>query len=167
MATAYLGVAAAVGIPAFIKYIRRAKASEAIDQLDKIAKGATVYYTTPTIARDGTKLPCRFPDSVKTTPPAGTCCKSKDGRCPASVDDWNHETWSQLSFQVNDAHFFSYKFSSSGEGANARFTATAYGDLDCDGVFSTFERYGFGEGTRSGECTMDMPVATYKENETE
>jgi hypothetical protein len=53
---------------------------------------------------------------------------------------WSDHTWSALSFQINDEHYFVYSFDSSGTLTAANFTATANGDLDCDGTFSTFQR---------------------------
>ena len=56
----------------------------------------------------------------------------------------------------------------SGTGADAKFTVAAYADLDCDGVYSTFERYGYGDETATrGECSMKGSSAFYKDNETE
>ena len=49
----------------------------------------------------------------------------------------------------------------------AKFTASAYADLDCDGVFSTFERYGYGDSSVPGGCAMKGSSATYRNNETE
>ena len=43
---------------------------------------------------------------------------------------------------MSDPHYYSYEYVSEGTGTSARFTARAVGDLDCDGVLSTFERVG-------------------------
>jgi hypothetical protein len=57
-------------------------------------------------------------------------------------DDWADATWQALSFRIEDAHRFRYEYVSEGTGPEARFAARAVGDLDCDGVYSTFERTG-------------------------
>ena len=164
---AMVGVLSAVAVPAFIKYQRRAKTTEAIDQLDKIYKGASYYYTAPRVSREGTKLPCQFPASVKATP-AGSPCDHPDNKYPGSPSAWTAPTWSALNFQMNDAHYFRYEFTSSGTLGAAQFTAAAYGDLDCDGVWSTFERHGYGDPSASNaECSMKGSSAFYKNNETE
>ena len=69
---------------------------------------------------------------------------------------------------MNDRHYFAYEFDSSGTLSDARMTATAYGDLDCDGVWSTFQKLAFGDpqATRS-ECSIRGAAAFYVENETE
>ncbi len=41
---------------------------------------------------------------------------------------------------IGDPQRYAYEFVSSGTGTAAAFTARAHGDLDGDGVFSTFER---------------------------
>ena len=75
-------------------------------------------------------------------------------------------------FQMNDQHYFTYAFDSNGKTlSEARFTASAYADLDCDGVFSTFQRMGYGDPSANmAECEL-LPLkgsaAFYVENETE
>lgn len=173
---AILGILAVVAVPAFIKYMRRAKTTEAIDQLDKIYKGAAFYYTAPKVAKTGSKLPCQFPTDQGVTPSQATCCgglggpdADADERCDSAPETWTNEaTWSALSFQMNDQHFFTYGYDQEGVLTNAIMTASAYGDLDCDSTQSTFQRLGYGDpqATRS-ECAMRGSAAFYVENETE
>ena len=172
---AILAILAVVAVPAFIKYMRRAKTTEAIDELDKIYKGAAVYYTTPKITNTGSKLPCQFPADQGVTPIEATCCSSQGGpdtdaddRCDGNPATWDDPTWSALSFQMNDQHYFSYAFDSDGTLKDAKFTATAYADLDCDTIQSTFQRLGFGDpGATNAECALQGSAAFYVENETE
>jgi len=172
---AILAILAVVAVPAFIKYMRRAKTTEAIDELDKIYKGAAVYYTTPKIDKAGTKLPCQFPANQTVTPVEATCCATfggpdgdSDDRCDGEPTIWSQPTWSALSFQMNDQHYFVYAFSSQGTLSNASFTATAHADLDCDAVQSTFQRLGFGDPqATNAECALQGSAAFYVENETE
>ena len=177
VAVAVAAVMSVVAVPAFIKYMRRAKTTEAIDYLDRIYKAASVYYTTPRVqAGTGMRLPCQFPATQKLTPaPVGgkhPCCgpqdADKDDRCDVDMSAWTTATWSALNFQMNDQHYFAYEYESSGTGAAAKFTARAYADLDCDGVFSTFERSGYGDPSASmAECSMKGSSAFYKNLETE
>jgi len=175
---AILGILAVVAVPAFIKYMRRAKTTEAIDELDKMYKGAAYYYTAPHVAITGSKLPCSFPEDQGVTPVGATCCGSlsvtndadQDERCDSNPDLWTTPTWAALSFQMNDQHYFTYQFDEldGGSLSLARFTASAYADLDCDQVQSTFQRLGYGDpkATRS-ECALRGSAAFYVENETE
>jgi prepilin-type N-terminal cleavage/methylation domain-containing protein len=181
---AILAILAVVAVPAFIKYMRRAKTTEAIDQLDKVYKGAAFYYTAPHVSKNGLKLPCQFPVSVGQTPIAGgsLCCgfdADKDSRCDintTSIAKWNNTTWSALSFEMRDQHYFVYSFNvvqtKTSEGdvpdPNAKFTATANADLDCDSTTSTFQRMGFADLTAStGECALRGSSAFFVDKETE
>lgn len=38
-----------------------------------------------------------------------------------------------------EPHHYQYKYTSSGRGEHSRFTAKARGELDCDGMYSSFE----------------------------
>lgn len=120
-------------------YAAKAKTTEAQLELDKIMKSAAMYYETPHVSRDGMMLPCQFPESVDWTP-AGDPCKGEGKRFPASADAWSAATWSALVFMLQEPHYYRYKVESSGELGAAKLTAYAAGDLDCDGVWSTFTR---------------------------
>ena len=91
-----------------------------------------------------------------------------DNRCDVDTTQWTTPTWSALNFQMNNQHYFGYSYESSGVGAAARFTASAYADLDCDGVLSTFARFGYGDTPDSdGYCSMKSSSAFYKDKELE
>lgn len=173
---AILAILAVVAVPAFIKYMRRAKTTEAIDELDKIYKGAAVYYTTPKITQEGVKLECQVPANQGVTPLEGTCCASLGGpdhdadeRCDATTAYWDEETWSAVSFQITDQHYFCYSFNQNGQTLSATiFTAQANADLDCDNIQSTFQRMGFGDPhANKAECSLQGSAAFYVEQETE
>ena len=130
---AILAILAVVAVPAFIKYMRRAKTTEAIDQLDKVYKGASVYYSTPHVLDTGQKVPCQFPANQGVTPVEGTCCSTgglggpdnnQDDRCDTNPAVWDEAVWSSLSFQMNDEHYFVYAFDSEGTLKEANFRAT-------------------------------------------
>lgn len=173
---AILAILAVVAVPAFIKYMRRAKTTEAIDELDKIYKGAAVYYASPKINKAGSKLECQFPDNQGVTPVEATCCASLGGpdndadeRCDQTTQYWDTDTWSSVSFQITDQHYFTYSFIQNNQTlSDAQFTAQANADLDCDTIQSTFQRLGFGDpGATKAECSLQGSSAFYVENETE
>ncbi len=147
------GIAAAVAIPAFMKYIKKSKMSEARQFIKKISDGARAF------AMDGGTR--SFPKvSTPMTPPAGSCCKGGTKKCTPDAAIWNHPTWAELKFSVDDQHYYSYQYEVAPDGK--KYTARAIGDLDCDGEYSTFEVY--------GELTDDGPIASpnvYRENELE
>lgn len=59
---------------------------------------------------------------------------------------WDIVPWAELEFESIDPHLFHYQYDSSGDGDLSQFTASAFGDLDCDGHFSTFVFFGDIEG---------------------
>lgn len=148
---AVIAVLAAVAIPAFIKYARRAKTVEAVDHLDKLYKGASIYFTTSRVDRVGDAAPCAFPATVKDTPSTSAC--DSGGTYKPNPGIWDHQTWRALAFDIRDPHRFRYAFESTGTGDTAVFTARAHADLDCDGVWSTFERVGRGSQDTDG-CSV-------------
>lgn len=138
---AIIGVLSAIAIPAFMKYIYKARSSEARQHLEKISAGARVYFLDERYAGGSiVPLPRQFPETVATTP-AFDCCMS-GGKCAPENDQWDNDTWIALHFAVVDPHYYRYEFLSSGTSSTSTFTAHAYGNLDCDATDSTFEIQG-------------------------
>jgi len=135
---ASVGVLAAVAIPAFVKYQRRAKTTEPLMNLRKLYDGAVMYYTEEYATRTGELLPHSFPQSAGPTPPSTACRGGDSVEHSSTRETWRAPTWSSLGFSIVGPHRYRYEFISDGRG----FTARATGDLDCDGVLSTFERVG-------------------------
>ncbi len=138
---AILGILAAVAIPAMMKYLRRARTTEAIDKLAYLYRFSATYFTserTAGAAYNAASLPRQFPQSAGLTPstvPPGVRYIDPPGT-------WDAPTWQALAFHISDPHAFSYQYESAGTGVSAGFTARANGDLDGDGSYSTFERSG-------------------------
>ena len=60
--------------------------------------------------------------------------------CQPDENLWNHPSWVALDMFMINPHYYSYEFRSTptdGDGY-ATFEVLAYGDLDCDGDYSTF-----------------------------
>ena len=142
------------GAAAAADYASKAKTTEAIDNIDKIYKGAASYFTIPKVDMTGTKLPCQFPESVEWSP-GGNPCDNSDKKFAADVNTWSGPTWSALSFQIVEPHYFRYKVESSGTMADAKMTITASADLDCDGKWSSFTRVIKGDpNSTNAECSV-------------
>lgn len=171
-ATPAIGVLAAVAIPAFLKYTKRAKSSEASMHLEMLRKGAADYFCSPHFDAEGNALANHFPANVGPTPEQGCCAAfggpdaDGDDACDADPERFSAETWAALRFQPTEKHRYAYQFTSNGKtGSEAEFVASAYADLDCDGVRSTFQITGFGV-IEDGECDVKFsPI--YMENELE
>ena len=150
VALAILGVAvvvtAAWGVPILL---RRQHETEAIRQLARLARAATSYYVKPRADETGGRMLCQFPQGEIRTTVAMSCCDKtvNDGqdRCDPAKIEWNRSLWNVLHFQVNEAQPYVFEFAAHGKLGDARFTVSAYGDLDCDGEYSTFRFVGQGD----------------------
>ena len=136
---AIIGILAAVAIPAFIKYIRKSKTVEATEALDKVRIGAKSYFQADHYI--GSDLaPKAFP-IVATSPDPNdpnVCCTA-GGKCKPTAANWDVPGWRALKFGMHDPFYFAYAFTTTGSNKAAVFTADAFGDLDCDGTYSTYE----------------------------
>jgi type IV pilus assembly protein PilA len=158
---AIIGILAAVAVPAFMKYMKRARTTEAPPNLTKLLVGAKGYFERGAVVdRVGVVQPHIFPVTVPLTPTA-TCCGQPGDRCHASV--WTDLTWSAVGFEISDPHYFQYRFQSTGVGSGASFTAGAHADLDCDGDMSTYER----TATVDGELGVVGAASLYIEDDIE
>jgi len=142
-----IGILAVVAGPAYNRYQQRAKTAEAVSNVKAIAEGALTYYSNEQINRIGVAVPRQFPTSIGPTP-QDTACQNG---APFKFDPQNFlneqgfgaEGWQKLQFGVSKPFIYHYELESNGVGADARFTARAEGDLDCDGALSLFERVGY------------------------
>jgi hypothetical protein len=134
------GSVLAVAVPAFFRNLSASKLSEPIEGLDRMVTSAVAYAAVH-------PQEISFPPSAPLTPaevPRGV-------RVVDPPDAWQHLTWLALDFGFDPCakrppscgtpHAFSFKFDSELDPATQvmRFTATAHGDLDGDGIVSTFE----------------------------
>jgi len=139
---AIIGILAAVAIPAFMKYIRRSKTTEASMNVRKMFDSSVSYFEAEHANRSGEIIARQFPTSASNIL---NCCDNSigtGGKCKPNPALWTAATWQALNFSVDDPFYYGYDYASSGTDAGAKFTAGAYGDLDCDGTRSTYERIG-------------------------
>ncbi len=135
---AIIGVLAAVAIPAFLRYVKRSKTAEAVQNIGLIFRGAVSYFEAEHLDRSGTTKPRMFPSDVGPSPALSTL--SGGQKMAPNPSYWDAEEWHALSFSLGDPHYYVYRFASSGTSNASIFTASAHGDLDADGTYSTFER---------------------------
>jgi hypothetical protein len=106
---------------------RRSQSSEAKVNVDRIYKGAKVYFATNGQFAVGQAGPT----------PGGApwaCAGGKSEPHAPSAAAWADPIWEALDFQVDDPSYYSYSYQSDG----ATMTVTAQGDLDCDQTPATF-----------------------------
>lgn len=123
---AIVGSLLAVAIPAFVRELSASRFVEATEGLDRMATAAVA------IAAGGEPMPPSAPLTPPTPPPG---LKALD---PPGL--WDAPTWKALdNFRASPdgvPHAFSFAFDRQGD---KRFVGSAHGDLDGDGVTSTFE----------------------------
>ena len=146
---AIIGILASIAIPAFMKYIRRAKTTEAVMNLRKMFDSSVAYYEKDHVGRGGAPIPHQFPAEVGPTPGVNPCCREGKDKCLPAGDPrsgyggaWDTATWQALNFSVDDPHYFWYRYLSTGIRDESLFTTRASGNLNCNFAFSTFERVG-------------------------
>jgi Tfp pilus assembly major pilin PilA len=151
---------ATVSIPAYMRYIRQSKTVEAMDSLDKIKAGANAYFINERFDDTGKQLPHTFPGHIVETPAGGptTCCNSPGNRCSTGLTVWNNAGWEDLKFIITDPHYYAYEFVGGNTDTDSYYSAYAYGDLDCDGTYSTFEIKGSVD--KEGSIVIHGPVIT-------
>lgn len=138
--TAILGSLLAVALPAFSRDLHASRLVEPTDGLARIGASAIAYAEANE----------RFPDSAPLTPsspPRGT----KQADPPGT---WDGPTWHALAFRPSAEgvpHAYAFSFESTAGGT--AFVAQARGDLDGDGVLSTFEIRG-----RTGRVDGEKPA---------
>jgi prepilin-type N-terminal cleavage/methylation domain-containing protein len=136
------GILASVAIPSFIKHQRRAKTVEAVEGLDRLTKGARLYFQTDHYDSSGKLLPKQWPGHKHYTP-SKTCCDSPSTPlCTPQPSDWEDPIWRALYFRITEPHYYRYHWTSKDTGPDATFEARAHGDLDCDKVEAIFKVLG-------------------------
>ena len=141
------GVFSAVAVPAFMKYSKRSKTTEAHLNLNKICEGANAFmqkdqYYPKDHVKEGFPVPLEektFPLAQK---PVFSHKKVPSGTSELADADFNLMVWQDLSFMIAEPTYYQYEYKSEGSGSKATYTVTARGDMDGDGIFSEFVRSG-------------------------
>jgi type II secretory pathway pseudopilin PulG len=127
-------------LPGLRARARLSRTSEAVDRLAELYRHTQTYWSGQQV---GPVAPTR--STLHTLPPPAPLTPAVIPAGRSVVDPpntWAAPTWNALEFRFEDAHYFAYQYESSGEGTSAGFTARAHGDLDGNGLASTFERAG-------------------------
>jgi hypothetical protein len=123
----------AVAIPAFVRELHASRFVEPVSGLERMSTGALAY-AAPRPPADA------FPPTAPLTPMIVA-------RAHREVDPpniWDTTTWKALSFRAapeGTPHAYAFGFTSTpgSPTSQSRFVAHAHGDVDGDGVTSTFE----------------------------
>jgi prepilin-type N-terminal cleavage/methylation domain-containing protein len=141
---AIIGILAAVAIPAFTRYVKKSRTSEAVGHLNKEWAGSLTYYESDHIQAGGTALPKQFPGATAGLANGGKECGcSTGGRCAGGDTVWGKDgVWLALNFSLPDPHNYLPRYASANTGSSAILTAQATGDLNCNSTTSNFSRQG-------------------------
>lgn len=131
----------AVAIPTFLRELHGSRFTEAEGGVTRLGRAAVAYAEART-------APAPFPPSAPLTPaaaPRGVLAADPPGT-------WDTGTWRALAFRPAPEgvpHAFAFAFESTVMAEvtprRSTFVAVAHGDLDGDGVTSTFEVRGYAE----------------------
>ncbi|NOZ85255.1 MAG: prepilin-type N-terminal cleavage/methylation domain-containing protein [Deltaproteobacteria bacterium] len=133
---AIIGVLAAVAVPAFIKYLRRARESESKENLAKIYKNLKDYYYRVHVKSDHTSFSNKFPVS-------GVCDQQNFPNLAlrhgtnyvVAPDAFAKTCWVRMHFTITEPIYYDYHYATSGWGQSGdNAWAWAVGDLDVDTI---------------------------------
>lgn len=157
---AIIGILAALAIPAFVGYIRRSKTAEATTNVRNLFSGAASYYQTENwgrglVAAGGTSVAlvhCTVADAQTTNTPGVS-------KTQLNFDTVEAQTFRSVGFSIADPVYYRYHvMNSTNQCGNMvgtpQYTFQAQGDLDGDGVLSTFE---LGAGSDASNNLMRAP----------
>jgi type IV pilus assembly protein PilA len=138
---AIIGVLAVLAIYGVRKYIANAKQAEARNSLGQIAKDAAAEYESETISPGKPDGLCA---SASTSVPA-SASMVRGVKYQSAAGDWSvdasrgHAGFACLRFSMDAPQYYMYSYDAVGaKKAGDHFLARANGDLDGDGVMSSF-----------------------------
>lgn len=133
-----LGVMAALIVPSLMRSIKERRAAEASENVRTLFQDASDYYTAQVEEASGDNREVTFPVSTDGPHP------KEIGKKPVTTADWHMvPAFKALDFEIAGPHYYQYEFESGGEGDNAHFTVSAYGDLNGDGKKSRYQIEGY------------------------
>jgi hypothetical protein len=127
VAFAVVGSVLAVTVPAFLRNLHASRLAEPLDGVARLAARANML-------ADASPQQSAYPDDAPLTPsvvPRATLASDPPGT-------WDHPTWRLLDFKFQVPHAYAFEFESKNAPEISTFSVSAHGDLDGDGVLSTF-----------------------------
>src|SRR5262249_16450201 len=129
---AIIGILAAVAIPAFLKYIKKSKTTEARTNIRKVYDGEIAYFDEEHVQPSGSIITKQFVSAGPST--------ANVPQIDKVTYNWEDAGWVALKFGSDSPVLYRYTAAAGGSGTTSSFTARAEGDLDGDGTTSLFER---------------------------
>ena len=150
---AIVGVLAVLATYGVRKYLANAKTAEARNSIGQIAKDAATQFERETMAgavlAPGTSAAysralCKSASATVPASPASVAGR----KYQSALADWNVDAqgnsgFACLKFMMDQPQYYLYDYTSAGTGSSGdTFIATANGDLNGDGLMSTFQLLG-------------------------
>lgn len=145
-----LGLLAAIALPAFTRYVRKSKTSEAVHNVSKLVQGQVTSYER---SQEGELAHFVRAPPTPVDPPT-------ESKYPANLELWTSDpAWVELGFALDQPHYYQYSTMAFGGREVAEllltdessleptplsfaFSVSATGNLDGDEEWSNFERSG-------------------------
>jgi prepilin-type N-terminal cleavage/methylation domain-containing protein len=125
-----LGILSAVAIPAFSRYVKRGKTTEATGGIASMYRLQLAYYENTQERSASTSF---------ATCPAMPTAAPTASKYPSNVVMWMASSeWNTLGFVIDRPHYYQYAT----DGSNTTVVVRAVGDIDGDSSQSTFSRAG-------------------------
>jgi prepilin-type N-terminal cleavage/methylation domain-containing protein len=146
-----IGVLSSLIGTAYMRNVKRARTSEAVGELQKMWTGSISYYESDHASSGGTMVNKQFPqhdvtaadgcgDFFDTAVVEPDCCDQPGQHCAGNNDVyWKSPLWQALQFNLSDAHLYVPHFAACPD-PTKNMWMEVWGDLDCDGLHSTFTR---------------------------
>jgi Tfp pilus assembly protein PilE len=134
---------ATLGMYGLARYVRHAKTAEAVGNVTAITQAAAAFYNESDAHQpagtkpEQAKAMRHFPTPARQTVPADVA-SVRGKKYQSAIGDWSVSPWPDLAFKINQPQCYAYNFESTGSGSTATATATANGDLDGNGMVSTY-----------------------------
>jgi hypothetical protein len=151
VAFAIVGSLLAVAVPAFVRNVHASRFAEPLDGVGRLAARAGVL-------ADASPQQSAYPESAPLTP--ATVPRASLVTDPAGT--WDHPTWRLLDFSLQVPHAYAFEFQTKNGAEVSTFSAIAHGDLDGDGVLSTFMLKG---EIKPGQPGRVLPLEVIREVE--
>jgi type IV pilus assembly protein PilA len=170
---AIVGVLAALAVYGVRKYVANAKTAEARNSLGQMAKDASAAYDKEGMS--GSVLPLGSSASASNTlcptatPVPSTAAQIQGQKYQSSPAEWTTAAWQCLQFSMKDPQYYMYQYVLTGTGnaTGDSFTSMANGDLNGDGVLSTFTMSGTLQQGSSGGTVLTLAPNIVEINSTE
>lgn len=139
-----VGTLLAVALPTLGRSVRPSKLTEASQQLDALYSAVAAYYATPRPAANGGSTYC-LPAPAGPTPETPSVSPLRSDFTAQSAQ--GASTWKDLGFTPSVPLRFRYSFAPAAWGCTRNVSdgrmlvLRAEGDLDGDGLYSSFERH--------------------------